>query len=259
MLEVPKFKASVIAWEARLFATTWLNVRAAVEIPSPGYRVSFIKTYTQGPAPQQLTLDLVLVQESGSCPEVATVDTDTYEELISQGQYQSILIRLPNGETLLVEEIISVPVSISDDDTYAIPLNYFAPPNGTGGVTLSDDFQSIQAVSRIKLRDVGWREVRVGWPPSRRCKGELWLSLSHPRINEIRDAVLRCLRISAVVGIIADIATAIATSGATAGEVFYPAFKTAFKGCLVARGIGFAQSIDINLSVDNRECDRWGS
>lgn len=258
-MEVPTFKTSAVAWETQFFAITGFSVRVTAEVPSPGYKVSLEKPYIQADTSQQLILDLVLVQESVLCPEIGTVDTDTYQESISQGQYQSVLIRLPNGETLLIEEIISVPVSVSKDDLYAVPLTFFSPPNGTGGVTLSDDFQSIQAVSRIKLRDVGWREVRINWPPSRRCKGELWLSLSHPRINEIRDAVLRCLRVSAVTAVIADIALAIATNGATAGEAFYPAFKIAFKGCLVASGIGFAQNLDISLSVDNRECGRWGS
>jgi hypothetical protein len=96
------------AWVSRMPpGPASFHVTGTVMLPSPGYDARLEMASPQGVNPADLILDLRITARPGFWPQVVTSATVRYDVSDYQGRYQTVLIRLPNGEgiQLQVEEV----------------------------------------------------------------------------------------------------------------------------------------------------------
>lgn len=79
------------------------HVTGTVTLPSPGYEAKLEYASPQGINPAQLILDLRVTKRPGIWPQVVTNVTVRYDVADYQGVYQTVLIRLPDGEAIQIE------------------------------------------------------------------------------------------------------------------------------------------------------------
>lgn len=79
------------------------HVTGTVTLPSPGYEARLEYASPQGINPAGLILDLRVAKRPGSWPQMVTNVTVRYDVANYQGRYDSVLIRLPDGEAIQLE------------------------------------------------------------------------------------------------------------------------------------------------------------
>lgn len=84
------------------------HVTGTVVLPSPGYEARLEYATPQGINPAELILDLRITKLPGVWPQVVTTATVRYDVPSYQGAYQTVLVRMPNGEAIQldVEEVV---------------------------------------------------------------------------------------------------------------------------------------------------------
>lgn len=250
-MELPKFETNNwIAWEFRLRTTLRIvAVRGEVTLPSPGFTVTLDKAIPQGINPSQLILRLSIVKLPRNYPEVITTQPAFWgeEEDLTVSNYDSVLIQLPDGNTVSIDEIQkNLPQDDSDNIT-----TYFVPPSSDGGL-LSVGVNFFAKYEKELQGGITWVEPSRRFPFFKTYRGDLWLTLSHPKINEVSGAIKDCLVGSAVVAAIAAVAAGIATGGGAIPGAAVGTFKAALVACLTAKGVDFANDIAVNLELRNK-------
>jgi hypothetical protein len=250
-MELPKFETNNwIAWEFGLRTKLRIVcVRGEVTLPSPGFTVTLDKAVPQGINPSQLILRLSIVKLPGNYPQQITTQPAFYgeEEDLTASNYDSVLIQLPNGNTVSINEIQkNLPEDDSDDLTI-----YFVPPSSDEGL-LSVGVNFFAKYEKELQGGITWVETYSRPPFFRRYRGDLWLTLSHPRINEVAGAIKGCLVGSAVVAAIAAVVAGIGTGGGAIPGAAVGTFKAALVACLTAKGVDFAKDIAVNLELRNK-------
>jgi len=252
-LIAPQFETSNwVAWEVNLRTNLkGLRVKGDVTLPTPGYTVILNKAIPQGINPAQLILRLSIVKIPGIFPEIVTTQPvfwgdDDEPDSIS---YDSVLILLPDGNRVTIDEILkNLPLDESDELTV-----YFAPPlsdTGTGLLAVGTNF--LARYEKEIASGVPWVEPYRYPPFFRNYRGDVWVTLDHPRINEVTGAIKGCLVGAAVVAAIAAVVAGILTGGGAILGAAITAFKTALTPCLSAKGVGFASDISVNLEIRNK-------
>lgn len=79
------------------------HVTGTVTLPSPGYEARLEYASPQGINPAGLILDLRVAKRPGLWPQRVTNVTVRYDVADYQGRYDSVLIRLPDGEAIQLE------------------------------------------------------------------------------------------------------------------------------------------------------------
>lgn len=253
VLTVPQFETSNwVAWEVNLRTNLkGLRVKGDVTLPTPGYAVILDKAIPQGINPTQLILRLSIVKLPGIFPEVVTTQPVFWgdDDEPNSISYDSVLILLPDGDSVTIDEILkSFPPNESDELTV-----YFAPPlsdAGTGLLAVSTNF--LARYEKEIASGITWIEFFSRPPFARKYRGDVWVTLDHPRINEITGAIKGCLVGSAVVAAIAAVTAGIVTGGGAIPGAAITAFNGALIACLSAKGVGFASEISVNLEIRNR-------
>lgn len=78
------------------------HVTGTVVLPTPGYSVELVAASPQGSNPADLILDLRITERPGVWPQVITPMTVRYDVTDYKGNYQSVLVRQPNGESIQI-------------------------------------------------------------------------------------------------------------------------------------------------------------
>jgi hypothetical protein len=78
-------------------------VTGTVVLPTPGYDVQLVPASPQGINPRDFIMDLKITARPGVWPQVVTSMSVRYDVPKYQGQYESVLVRLPNGEAIQLE------------------------------------------------------------------------------------------------------------------------------------------------------------
>lgn len=111
-----------------------------------------------------------------------------------------------------------------------------------------------------KLGNVCWMEVRFHLTkPCRDCEAEVWIELEHPRIEEVRDEIRRCLRTAAVTTAITSLALIISGASGAIPSAAVATFKGVLVECLRNAGVQFAREISVTIELRNESCERWTS
>lgn len=84
-----------------------LHVQGTVTVPTPGYLVRLVKAAPQGFNPRNLILDLTLTSRPGIWPQVVTRKSVSFRIDRYANQYDSILVRFPDGSGL------TLPISVA--------------------------------------------------------------------------------------------------------------------------------------------------
>ena len=253
VLTVPQFETSNwVAWEVNLRTNLkGLRVKGDVTLPTPGYTVILDKAIPQGINPAQLILRLSIVKLRGIFPEVVTTQPVFWgdDDEPNSISYDSVLILLPDGDSVTIDEILkNLPPNESDELTI-----YFAPPlsdAGTGLLAVGTNF--LARYEKEIASGVPWVEFFSRPPFVRKYRGDVWVTLDHPRINEITGAIKTCLIGAAVVAAIAAVVAGITTAGGAIPAAAITAFQEALIACLSLKGVGFANDISINLEIRNK-------
>ena len=84
-----------------------LYVQGIISAPTPGYDARLVPAAPQGINPKNLILDLILTPRPGMWPAVVTPIPVSYVQQSPAIAYDSVLVRLPDGEgiSLTVDEI----------------------------------------------------------------------------------------------------------------------------------------------------------
>ena len=75
------------------------HVIGTVDLPSPGYDARLVPASPQGINPTDLILDLLVTPRPGIWPQVITPVSVRYDQSPTHVQYQSVLVREPDGDT----------------------------------------------------------------------------------------------------------------------------------------------------------------
>jgi hypothetical protein len=250
-MELPKFETNNwIAWEFGLRTKLRIVcVRGEVTLPSPGFTVSLDKAVPQGINPSQLILRLSIVKLPGIYPQQITIQPAFWgeEEDLTASNYDSVLIQLPDGNTVSINEIQkNLPQDDSEDIT-----TYFVPPSSDGGL-LSVAVNFFAQYEKELQGGITWVVPYRRPPFYKKYRADLWLTLSHPKINEVSGAIKDCLVGSAVVAAIAAVVAGIVTGGGAIPGAAVGTFKATLVACLTAKGVDFANDISVNLELRNK-------
>jgi hypothetical protein len=254
VLTVPQFETSNwVAWEVNLRTNLkGLRVKGDVTLPTPGYTVILDKAIPQGISPTQLILRLTIVKLPRNFPEIVTTQPVSWEdEPTNSISYGSVLIELPERAPVTIDEILkNLPQNESDELTI-----YFAPPLPDAETGLSLVGTNILARYQKEIASgVPWVETDFDvFPPSfKKYRGDVWVTLDHPRINEITGAINDCLVGSALVAAISAVVAGIFSGGGAIPAAAITAFKGALIACLTTKGVAFAKEISVNLEIRNK-------
>jgi hypothetical protein len=206
------------------------------------------KAIPQGINPTQLILRLSIVKLPGIFPEVVTTQPVFWgdDDEPNSISYDSVFIDLPNDTSVTIDEILkNLPPNESDELTI-----YFAPPLPDAETGLSVVGTNFLARYEKEIASgVPWLEFD---PFPKTYRGDVWVTLDHPRINEITGAIKTCLIGSAVVAAIAAVVAGITTAGGAIPVAAITAFQKALIACLSLKGVRFASEISINLEIRNK-------
>jgi hypothetical protein len=253
VLLAPKFETSNwVAWEVNLRdKLKGLLVTGNVTLPTPGYIVFLDKAIPQGIIPTQLILRLTIVKLPGKYPQQVTTQPVLWENVDEPDtiSYDSVSIRLPDGTTKEIDVILKdLPRNESDELTI-----YFAPPlsdAGTGSSAVGSNF--LARYEKEIASGITWVETIDSFPFVRTYRGDVWVTLDHPRIDEITGAISDSLVESAIIALIAAVAAGILTGGGAIPGAAIAAFQKALVLSLSAKGVGFAGDISVNLEIRNK-------
>ena len=257
VLTVPQFETSNwVAWEVNLRdKLKGLLVTGNVTLPTPGYIVFLDKAIPQGIIPTQLILLLTIVKLPGKYPQQVTTQTVLWENVDEPNpiSYDSVSIRLPDGKTKEIDVILKdLPKNESDELTI-----YFAPPlsdAGTGSSAVGSNF--LARYEKEIASGFTWYEIISVLPPRvKKYTGDLWITLDHPRIDEITQKINDSLVGATVVAAIAAVVAGIFTGGGAIPGAAIAAFQEALVFSLTAQGVEFAGDISVNLEIRNKRED----
>jgi hypothetical protein len=79
------------------------HVTGVVTMPTPGYDVKLVRGAPQGINPKDLLLDLVIAKKEGIWPQVVTAIPVRYDEDPAAVDYESVLVRLPDGSGIPIK------------------------------------------------------------------------------------------------------------------------------------------------------------
>ncbi len=101
---LPLDSSDWFAWVSRMPpGPPSFHVTGTVTLPSPGYEARLEVASPQGINPADLILDLRITQRPGTWPQVVTSVQVRHDVPSYQGKYESVLVRLPNGEAIQLE------------------------------------------------------------------------------------------------------------------------------------------------------------
>lgn len=267
-MKLPVFQTSNwVAWEVDLFPTNLnvLLVKGDITLPTPGYAVTLNEAVPQGINPSQLILQLFIQKIPGIFPQVETTFPAFFSDT-SSVNYDSVLIQLPDGNTITVDIQKNVPKSEFDDltITFIPPLENLdqiqsaASEVGEGLVYEQNGLLFFARYEKKLKGGIRWIESETDFsvfPPKVSIfpyKGDLWVTVDHPRINEITGAIGDCLKGAAVVAAITAIVAGVVSGGGAIPGTAVATFETALKACLTSKGVNFANQIKVNLEIRNR-------
>jgi hypothetical protein len=275
MMESPTFQTNNwVAWEFNLRSNVrTIKVKGDVTFPTPAYTAILNKAIPQGINPTQLILQLIISKRSGIFPQVLTTQSVFWgdEDEPSLINYNSVLIQLPDANTITID----VQKNLPQDDSENLTVTFIPPVenlnllgsitignrselgNGTVGVfgIMPNGLLFLARYEKELASGIKWVEFFTKPPFVRKYKGDLWLTLDHPRIDEITEAIKDCLVGSAVVAAIAAVVAGIVSGGGAISAAATATFKAALLLCLRTKGIEFAEDIAVNLEIRNRERD----
>jgi hypothetical protein len=274
MMESPTFQTNNwVAWEFNLRSNVrTIRVKGDVTFPTPAYTAILNKAIPQGINPTQLILQLIISKRSGKSSQVLTTQSVFWgdEDEPSLINYDSVLIQLPDANSITID----VQKNLPQDDSENLTVTFIPPIenlNLLGSITIGNQSELGNGAGIFGIMPNGllflaryekelasgikWVEFFTKPPFVRKYKGDLWLTLDHPRIDEITEAIKDCLVGSAVVAAIAAVVAGIISGGGAISGAATTTFKAALVLCLRTKGIEFAEDIAVNLEIRNKERD----
>ena len=108
-----------------------------------------------------------------------------------------------------------------------------------------------------RLAHVAWEEVQPTHNRHRRDAGDVLATVSYPSLNSVLGAVQDCLNDASLISLVTGVFVTYEGSPEAAESAMEAVFVPAFKQCLVVKGVGFAEHIQVTLQLQNVTKGNW--